>query len=116
MLQCTYKRVNGTNYSHRRLKMIHDRVLLRLQCQDGYMIIVNVICNTKARNRSIPLIVRSFAAPVPILQNDFSQQVVQAESFVRSPTTIHPESHLLVHFLSTDQVCGLDVESSVLVV
>lgn len=66
--------------------------------------IVNVICNTKARNRSIQFIINSFAAPVPTLQNDCSQQVVQADNFVRSPITIHPGSHLLVHFLSIDHV------------
>lgn len=80
------------------------------------MIMVKVICSNKARNTSIPFIVKSLLAPVPTLHNDCSQQVVQADNFVRSPITIHPGSHLLVQFLSSDQVSGLDVESSVLVV
>lgn len=80
------------------------------------MITVKTAWSTRANRRSISLIVRSLAVPVPLLHRLVSQQAVQAYSLVRSPITMHPGSHLLVQFLSRDHVFGLEVEFSVLVV
>lgn len=80
------------------------------------MITVNIAWSTRASRRSISLIVRSLAVPVPLLHRLVSQQAVQAQSLVRSPITMHPGSHLFVQFLSRDHVFGLEVEFSVLVV
>lgn len=80
------------------------------------MITVKIAWSVRASRRSISLIVRSLAVPVPVLHRYDSQQAVQAYSFVRSPITMHPGSHLFVQFLSMDHVCGMEVEFSVLVV
>lgn len=55
-------------------------------------------------------------APLPVLQRDVLQHVVQAYNFVRSPMMMQPGSHLLVQFLSIDHVLNTEVEFSVLVV
>uniref|UniRef100_A0A182Q425 Uncharacterized protein n=1 Tax=Anopheles farauti TaxID=69004 RepID=A0A182Q425_9DIPT len=53
---------------------------------------------------------------LPVLQSDFSQQLVHAYSFVRSPMIMQPASQLLMQRRSRDHSFGVEVEFSVLVV
>uniref|UniRef100_A0A182J4D3 Uncharacterized protein n=1 Tax=Anopheles atroparvus TaxID=41427 RepID=A0A182J4D3_ANOAO len=77
--------------------------------------------NTRVPNVSDAGVRRKWAnrlveCALPVLQSDFSQQLVHAYSFVRSPMIMQPASQLLMQRRSSDHSFGVEVEFSVLVV
>lgn len=68
------------------------------------------------RSRAMEMVVGrgwSIVVELPKLQRSFSQQVVQAWSFVLSPIIMHPGSQCLVQFLWSSHKLGPVVPFSV---